>query len=407
MKSLLLAACLSLFIGSATAAEDNRSDNNPRNGQFYVSPGVVVYEGPGSRRLGYEGHEAGLGLILGYSFSDHWSVEVLGGRVESDFNNTWGSGEDNIDLRWLNLLYKFKTGSETWQPFIVGGGGRGKLRFENVRSNSTDNQYNLGLGVFHPLSERFSIRADIRAVSSSQEAGFKPFAFVGLTGFLGDVAPAAPPADSDGDGVPNEIDQCPTTPAGRVVDASGCELDGDGDGVVDGDDQCLETPQGVAVDASGCALDSDGDGVPDYMDECPGSERGAKVDAKGCYIELEEEVTIDMSIEFDTNKAIIRADHGAELGRAVKFLREYPTAHAVIEGHTDSDGAASYNQGLSEQRAKAVYEYLINEANISQSRLAWAGFGETRPLASNDSAAGKQENRRVTAVVSGTHKVRQ
>ena len=103
----------------------------------------------------------------------------------------------------------------------------------------------------------------------------------------------------------------------------------------------------------------------------------------------------------------IRDDHIAELNRAVSFLRQYPTTNAVIEGHTDSDGAAAYNQGLSERRAQAVYEYLINEAGIDASRLSWAGFGESQPIADNDTDAGKQRNRRVTAVVSGTHTVRQ
>jgi OOP family OmpA-OmpF porin len=154
-------------------------------------------------------------------------------------------------------------------------------------------------------------------------------------------------------------------------------------------------------------LDADGDGVPDFRDDCPDSEAGAKVNDRGCYIELEEEVTIDMSIEFETNKAQLRPDHTSELARAVRFLRQYPNTKAVIEGHTDTDGAASYNQNLSEQRAKAVYEYLVNEAGVSASRLTWAGFGETRPIAPNNTSAGKQTNRRVSAVVSGTHKVRQ
>ena len=146
---------------------------------------------------------------------------------------------------------------------------------------------------------------------------------------------------------------------------------------------------------------------PDHRDDCPDTEAGANVNDRGCYIELEEEVTIDMNIEFETDKAEIRPDHHQELGRAVNFLRQYPNTKAVIEGHTDSDGTAEYNQGLSERRARAVYEYMINQAGIAAGRLDWAGYGETQPIASNDTAEGKQRNRRVTAVVSGTHMVRQ
>jgi OOP family OmpA-OmpF porin len=207
--------------------------------------------------------------------------------------------------------------------------------------------------------------------------------------------------------VPNDADQCPTTPPGRVVDATGCQLDTDGDSVIDAEDQCPDTPAGAAVDARGCPLDSDGDGVPDFRDDCPDSEAGAKVDERGCYRVLEEQVTIDMNIEFATNEATISPDHVPELSRVVKILREYPNADAVIEGHTDSDGAASYNQSLSERRAKAVYDYLISDAKVNASRLRWAGFGESRPVASNDTSAGKQRNRRVTAIVTGSQTVRQ
>ncbi len=402
MQRILWAAVLLLCAGTATADEHN----NPGKGQFYISVGGVGYEGPAASRTGYDDFEVGPGIIIGYGLSDNWSIEALGAQVESDFDNRYGSGEGDVDLRWLDFVYKLDA-RDAWQPFLLFGGGRSEYDFDGVREDAKDNQFNAGVGVYRELNDFLSLRADVRGVTSTKEGGLEPMAFVGLTGFIGERRAPAPPPDSDGDGVPNDADKCPTTPAGRVVDADGCELDSDGDGVVDGDDQCPDTPAGVAVDASGCPPDSDGDGVPDYLDECPDSEAGAKVDDKGCYIELEEEVTIDMNIEFETDKADIRPDHISELSRAVNFLRQYPTTNAVIEGHTDSDGSASYNQSLSERRAKAVYDYMIQEAGIRAGRLDWAGYGETQPIASNDTDDGKQRNRRVTAVVSGTHKVRQ
>ena len=176
--------------------------------------------------------------------------------------------------------------------------------------------------------------------------------------------------------------------------------------MVDADDRCPETPAGVAVDSRGCALDSDGDGVPDYRDDCPDTSAGALVNERGCYIELEEEVTIDMNIEFDTNKAEILPKHQSEIGRVVEFLRQYPTANAVIEGHTDSSGSRAYNQGLSERRAKSVHDYLVEEASVAADRLTYAGYGEDRPIADNSTSEGMQKNRRVSAVVAGTQTVR-
>ncbi|MEM7097435.1 MAG: OmpA family protein [Pseudomonadota bacterium] len=404
--SALLFMTAGMWATTTVQALAEGKTNSPTKGQFYVSPGVIAYEGPNSSQIGHDGVDAGAALILGYSFSERWSVELLGGRVESDFDNRWGEGEDDVDLRWVDLMYRLDA-RDAWQPFVLFGAGRTEYGFDGVRADAKDNQFNAGMGVFRQLNKHFALRADLRATTSNKAGKIMPFAFVGLTGFIGEGSGPAVPSDSDGDGVPNKDDQCPTTPPGRVVDATGCQLDSDGDGVVDADDQCPDTPAGQAVDATGCPPDSDGDGVPDYLDECPDSEAGAKVDEKGCYLELEEEVTIDMSIEFETDKADIRPDHLSEINRAVNFLRQYPDTNAVIEGHTDSDGAASYNQELSERRAKAVYDYLINEAGVRAGRLTWAGFGETQPIATNDTVAGKQRNRRVTAVVSGTHKVRQ
>ena len=135
-----------------------------------------------------------------------------------------------------------------------------------------------------------------------------------------------------------------------------------------------------------------------------------RVDAEGCYVELDKEVTIDLNLEFDTNSADLRSDHYPEIQQVVDFLRQYPTATAVIEGHTDSRGAAAYNQSLSERRAASVRDYLVSQGGVAADRLTsrgYGGYGETRPKASNDTAEGRQENRRVSAVVSGTQKVRQ
>lgn len=91
-----------------------------------------------------------------------------------------------------------------------------------------------------------------------------------------------PGKDSDGDGVPDNLDKCPNTPKGARVDANGCTSDADGDGVVDGVDRCPDTPKGAKVDAEGCPLDTDQDGVYDGLDQCPDTPRGERVNSKGC-----------------------------------------------------------------------------------------------------------------------------
>jgi len=176
--------------------------------------------------------------------------------------------------------------------------------------------------------------------------------------------------------------------------------DSDGDGVSDKNDECPNTPAGAAVDAKGCALDSDGDGVPDYKDECPDTRSNLVVDDKGCPVKAQ----MDLNVEFETDKAAIKPKHMDELNRAGKFLQNHPEACMMIEGHTDSVGAADYNQQLSKKRAASVKTYLVEEFNIDSDRLKTKGYGETRPIATNKTAAGRQENRRVMGVVSNAFK---
>jgi outer membrane protein OmpA-like peptidoglycan-associated protein len=90
------------------------------------------------------------------------------------------------------------------------------------------------------------------------------------------------PADSDGDGVADGIDRCPNTAVGAIVDAAGCTRDSDGDNIADGIDKCPDTPAGVLVDSNGCPKDSDGDGIADGLDRCSATPKGATVDAVGC-----------------------------------------------------------------------------------------------------------------------------
>lgn len=201
------------------------------------------------------------------------------------------------------------------------------------------------------------------------------------------------PLDSDGDGVADYLDECPDTPAGIVVDDVGCPPDSDGDGVPDYLDQCPDTPAGAAIDKYGCPLDTDGDGVPDYLDQCPGTLTGVQVDEKGCPL------TMTLDILFDFDDATIKPEFKPELDRAAEFIQKYKDVpQIVIEGHTDSRGAADYNAQLSEDRAEAVRQYLVDNYPIDGKRLVSRGLGEASPIADNTTEAGRAKNRRVEVI---------
>ena len=216
-------------------------------------------------------------------------------------------------------------------------------------------------------------------------------------GTLGLILCKGEELDSDGDGVPDSIDECPNTPIGVEVDEKGCPIDSDGDGVPDYLDKCPNTPKGCKVDKNGCPIDSDRDGVPDCLDKCPNTPRNTKVDKNGCP-PVGEELLILHGIKFGFDSAKISDDSEAILEVAVTTLKKNPKMKVEIEGHTDSIGTAEYNLGLSQKRADAVQDHLISEG-IGAERLQAVGKGEADPLVSNELKEGRAKNRRVEFVV--------
>ncbi len=206
------------------------------------------------------------------------------------------------------------------------------------------------------------------------------------------------PSDSDGDGVYDGIDQCPNTPAGAIVDATGCPLDSDKDGVPDGIDKCPNTPAGVEVDEVGCQRfkDSDGDGVDDSKDKCPNTPPGTRVDAVGCPILFTPERTpvILRGVIFETGKSALKPESFTVLDIVAQSLAANPDIRIEIAGYTDSTGAATTNLRLSQARASAVRAYLGSKG-IAPDRMVAKGYGAANPIATNRTAAGRTQNRRV------------
>lgn len=143
--------------------------------------------------------------------------------------------------------------------------------------------------------------------------------------------------------------------------------------------------------------DSDGDGVIDAKDECPGTPAGVKVNEVGCPEVGEKLISLE-GVNFDTNKATIRPDSKPILDNAVTVLNENAAVSVRVEGHTDSRGSDAYNQKLSQKRAEAVVAYLV-AAGIDAERLLPIGYGESAPVAPNDTAENMFKNRRVDLVV--------
>ena len=206
--------------------------------------------------------------------------------------------------------------------------------------------------------------------------------------------PPPPPKDTDGDGIIDSLDKCPTVPG--IAKYQGCPIpDTDKDGINDEEDKCPTVP-GIAK-YQGCPIpDRDKDGIPDDKDKCPDVPGVAS--QQGCP-EITEEVIkrVDYAAQkvfFNTNSTKLRPASLVALNDVITILNENTSAQLKIDGHTDSDGSDEFNMKLSDGRAASVKAYLVSKG-IDESRLISEGFGESMPIADNKTAAGKQQNRRV------------
>lgn len=262
-----------------------------------------------------------------------------------------------------------------WQPYLAAGIGHMETEFDYA-ATAGNTALDFGVGVKRYMGDNFFLRGDAKVLLG--EGGADDFLFGLSVGYAfgpgsgaSGPAPSPEPTDSDGDGIFDDRDRCPDTPAGTEVDAQGCEResDSDGDGVVDSRDRCADTDPQHAVDSSGCVI----------MET----------------VELRQELEVNFASEEDE----IDPRFDNVLRDFAEFMDNYGDSTAVIEGHTDSDGTEDYNQDLSERRAQVVVETLVEEHDIEADRLRAVGYGESRPVADNDTPEGKARNRRTVGVV--------
>ena len=203
-----------------------------------------------------------------------------------------------------------------------------------------------------------------------------------------------PWGDRDNDGIPDNIDKCPDTPG--LEKFKGCP-DTDGDGIPDNEDKC-PTVKGPREN-KGCPfeeLDSDGDGLKDSEDKCPLTP--GPISNYGCP-ELAEEEKAKIKAAFDnllfeTGSSVIKQSSFQSLNGLVNVMAAHEELKLSLEGHTDNVGDDDANMQLSKDRAAAVKQYLVN-AGIKSKRITSEGFGETKPVDTNNTPQGRKNNRRV------------
>ncbi len=312
----------------------------------------------------------------GYRFDNPFAIEVA--YLSANANGTDTSPDADHDQWRVDGLFHLGADSGYLTPFLSAGIGNGTFDY-SVREDD-ETIINFGVGAKYALTDTMAFRSDLKLFRGSDTDDNDVALIFSLhyaVGNIGTKTAAATPAPA----------------AARPVDS-------DNDGVTDANDICPDTPENVAVNSQGCPRDADRDGVADYMDACPNTtNRAARIDERGCYVRLEETVRIELDVKFALDSAEVRPEHRAEVETVYEFMNEYPETKVTIEGHTDDTGAADYNQDLSQRRAQAIANMLVQEFGLDPERVSAIGYGESRPVASNTTEAGRAQNRRVIGVV--------
>jgi OOP family OmpA-OmpF porin len=315
-------------------------------------------------------------------------------------------------------------------PFALGGvGNLGAV--SRAMGNDTDTAWHFGIGAKIPFTHILGMRLDLRDnLTANQDKEGQAHTFEVQLGLYAVIERARkelppPPPDADGDTVPDADDKCPQEPG---VKPTGCPADTDGDSVYDKDDYCPREvgpapkgcpiidpdpdkdgvplpcdacPDEIGVKPDGCPIrDTDKDGILDDKDKCinePETKNGFE-DSDGCPDKIPDAVQkfsgVVQGIYFAQGKAVVRPASKPTLMRAVKVLQDYPSISFEISGHTSSEGDKAFNDKLSQDRADAVKQWLVDQG-VDPKRLRTRGAGSDEPIADNKTYAGREKNRRI------------
>ncbi|WP_428309521.1 OmpA family protein [Hydrocarboniphaga sp.] len=384
--------------GDAGHGGGTQGANNTIGSRFYIAPMMSYVFADKSRDTddGYGG-----ALALGKKFGDALAIEANGYYNRFSDNVAGGDGAAETFGGGLSLLLAPLPSFR--DVYLIATGAYGITK--NLPGAPDDNYkswlYGAGLGYLLQLTDGGTAlraeaiyRVDDHKQSDAGAKNFEDVVFnLGLMIPLGgkaepEVTDSTTPAavvpigaDDDNDGVPNELDQCPATPAGAIVNAQGCENDEDGDGVVDRLDRCPSTPAGTPVNEEGCPV----------AKGCKTPEPGQAITLEGC---AAGDTIVLQGVTFEFDKARLTPNAKVILDGVGDALVAKPEIKVEVGGHTDAKGSDAYNLKLSDSRAQAVEQYLIGRG-IAASRLSAKGYGESMPVADNDTDEGRELNRRV------------
>lgn len=377
--------------GCSATSEPGATDFD---GRFYVGGGLLASQlepdASDDDRLTIDEDQSGGGsVLLGYDISNRFTLEghvsALGeAAFEPDGEIAYQVGGLSALLYGLNHEDD-RSLREGFSAFARLGAGTMQNQADDIEYERINDVHLLGgAGVEYGFSNGLAMRGEF--VAHDTDARYAQLALLYRFGDVHDSAFAVIEAEAEAKA---EAD------AAMADDAANDDMAADADSAVDDAASAVTTPVPTAPAPSGReSLDADGDGVVDARDDCPDTSDGALVDRSGC-------VALDGVLEgvkFESGSDALTPKARRELNRVLQVLTANPSVVAVIAAHTDNQGSARSNLELSGRRALRVARYLADRG-IAPQRLKPKAYGESRPLAVNSTAAGREQNRRVEMTV--------
>jgi len=315
--------------------------------KYELTPVIGFAKPEGNLNLGegYKNLGLNLGINLDESMFDQVEIGFLRTLGEADYvNNNFVVGDTDITRVYSNVVKEYPLYSNLSLYALAGIG------FEYFSNEAYSNENSLfgnyGIGMKFKFENDVALKIDYRHLVETDHGDNHLITTFGLSFPFGKKATEAPVVTE--------------TPK----------------------------PQPQPVEKEEPAMDSDGDGVIDLKDKCPDTPKGDIVDENGCSLK------VDLNINFAFDSAVINNSYDSKIKRFAEFMKAFPAVKAKIEAHTDSVGTEEYNQDLSERRAASTVKAL-QAYGIKKDRLNSTGYGETMPLATNETAEGRAQNRRV------------
>lgn len=371
MKKLLLAASITALSASAIAEH-----NVPANyGYFGLHLSQHYFDLGG--HIAPPDFDEGLmpGAQFGFRFKDQWSIQGWWSEADMDFEA--GGGDAEFTHYFISARHHYQDSDFFgFEPYS--GAAVGQLEIDG-------NEETLGafeVGLQRGLSNTFVLDLGVRPSYSFDNERWDGEIYAALNFVFGSAG-----SDSS--------DNSSRQPA-EVVERTAEQTEQKAS-------QMAEQAKSAVV----AVVDSDGDGVADPLDKCADTSAGAKVDESGCNVVLTEDIRETLYVQFSTGGSTVAEASMADIGRVAERMREFPDVQLLLEGHTDSSGGADLNRRLSQQRAEAVKQVLVDRFSIDGSRIEAVGRGEDAPAFSNDTAEGRAKNRRVEAVLKAQKTVTQ